>query len=123
MKPWWIAIGVLGAVIGYRVKPPVVVAPWGQPVAPVVQPVMPPVMPPATDERQQFRAVQEAKIDVNHANAAELEALVGVGPVIAAEIVAYREAHGPFQKPEDLLPVMGIGPKKLMAMAPQLLFK
>jgi len=39
-----------------------------------------------------------------------LEGLPYIGASRAAEIVAYREAHGPFRKPEDLLAVPGIGP-------------
>ncbi len=49
-------------------------------------------------------------IDLNTASAAELEGLPYIGASRAAEIVAYREAHGPFRKPEDLLAVPGIGP-------------
>ncbi|HHE72655.1 MAG TPA: ComEA family DNA-binding protein [Chloroflexi bacterium] len=49
-------------------------------------------------------------IDLNTASAAELEGLPYIGASRAAEIVAYREAHGPFHKPEDLLAVPGIGP-------------
>lgn len=39
--------------------------------------------------------------------------LVGVGPTIAARIVAYREANGPFVSLEMLLNVEGFGTKKL----------
>lgn len=35
-------------------------------------------------------------LDINTANAAELELIEGVGPVKAQRIVEYREAHGPF---------------------------
>ncbi len=52
-------------------------------------------------------------INVNTASAPELERLPGIGPVLASNIVAYREAHGPFRTPEDLLAVPGIGPAKL----------
>ncbi|MDW8138113.1 MAG: ComEA family DNA-binding protein [Bacteroidota bacterium] len=52
-------------------------------------------------------------ISVNRASAAQLERLPGIGPKLAAAIVAYREQHGPFRRVEDLLRVRGIGPKKL----------
>lgn len=52
-------------------------------------------------------------VDLNRATAAELEALPGVGPVLAARIVAWREEHGPFTAVEDLLDVPGIGEAKL----------
>lgn len=55
-------------------------------------------------------------IDVNQATAAELEALPGIGPSLAAQIIAYREANGPFVTVEMLLEVPGIGDAKLAAI-------
>ena len=52
-------------------------------------------------------------VDLNHADAAELEELPGVGPVLAQRIVAYREENGPYATIEDLLDVPGIGEAKL----------
>jgi competence protein ComEA len=43
----------------------------------------------------------QLKVDVNHATAAELEALPGIGPTIAARIVRSRGGH-PFARIEDL---------------------
>lgn len=43
----------------------------------------------------------QLKIDVNHATAAELEALPGIGPTIAARIVRSRGSH-PFTRIEEL---------------------
>ena len=43
-------------------------------------------------------------------DAAELEALPNIGPATAQTIIEYREAHGPFTIPEDILEVPGIGP-------------
>ena len=51
------------------------------------------------------------RMDVNTAGVAELERLPEVGPSLARRIAAYREAHGPFGSPEDLMDVPGIGPK------------
>jgi competence protein ComEA len=48
-------------------------------------------------------------VDLNTADAAALESLPGVGPVLAARIVAYRDSAGPFASPEDLLRVRGVG--------------
>jgi len=53
------------------------------------------------------------RIPVNTAQLAELRQLPGIGPVLAEEIIAEREAHGAFHFPEDLLNVRGIGTKKL----------
>jgi len=49
-------------------------------------------------------------IDVNRATEAELQGLPGIGPVRAANLVAYRELHGPFATLESLTEVQGIGP-------------
>lgn len=54
-----------------------------------------------------------AIIDINHATVAELEQLPGIGPSLAKSIIEYREEHGLFLEPEDLLNVSGIGPSKL----------
>ncbi len=55
-------------------------------------------------------------IDINSATAGELEALPGVGPVLAQRIVAYRDERGPFRAVEDLLDIPGIGEAKLSQM-------
>ncbi len=39
---------------------------------------------------------QEGRVHVNSATASELEQISGVGPVLAARIVDYRETNGPF---------------------------
>lgn len=51
----------------------------------------------------------ETMIDLNRASTLELDALPGVGPVLAGRIIAHRERHGPFRHPEELLAVRGIG--------------
>jgi competence ComEA-like helix-hairpin-helix protein len=52
-----------------------------------------------------------ARVDLNRATAAELDALPGIGPVLARRIVEHRERFGPFRRVPDLLDVPGIGPK------------
>lgn len=52
-----------------------------------------------------------AKININTANVAELEALPGIGAKKAEAIVQYREANGKFKKAEDIVMVKGIGDK------------
>ena len=52
-------------------------------------------------------------IDINHASTLELQTLPGIAEKKAADIVAYREANGPFARVEDLLKVDGIGSKTL----------
>lgn len=59
-----------------------------------------------------------APLDVNTASAADLEALPGIGPVLAGRIVEFREMHGRFQRVEDLLEVQGIGLRLLERLRP-----
>jgi len=49
------------------------------------------------------------KIDINRAEPWLLEALPGIGEVIAQRIADYRSENGPFKRIEDLLKVSGIG--------------
>jgi competence ComEA-like helix-hairpin-helix protein len=51
------------------------------------------------------------RVDLNRATAPELDALPGIGPVLARRIVEHRERFGPYRRVEDLLDVPGIGPK------------
>ncbi|SDJ06247.1 competence protein ComEA [Frankineae bacterium MT45] len=51
-------------------------------------------------------------IDLNSATAEELDALPGVGPVLAKKIVDWRTAHGRFDSIDQLRQVSGIGPAK-----------
>jgi competence ComEA-like helix-hairpin-helix protein len=60
------------------------------------------------------------KLDLNTASIAELEQLPRIGPVMAARIVAYREAHGRFHEVRELLEVSGIGNATLERIEPYL---
>jgi competence protein ComEA len=51
-------------------------------------------------------------LDLNRAKAGELEALPGIGAVLAQRVIAVRESLGGFRKIEDLREVKGIGAKK-----------
>lgn len=59
-------------------------------------------------------------ININRATKAELDSLVGIGPVIAGKIVTYRNQNGSFMAIDDLLKVSGIGAKTLERIRPRL---
>jgi len=113
--------GVLGIVLYQRAYSPVFVVDAAEPAGP--GDAQPPVL--------------EGRLDANTAEWYDLARLPRVGEALARRIVAYREAkilewrsahpeepavHAPpaFARPEDLLPVKGIGPKTLEQMRPHL---
>jgi competence protein ComEA len=57
---------------------------------------------------------QPGKIDINTATEKELRTVPGIGPVMAAHIIAAR----PFRSADDLRKVSGIGEKKYAQMRP-----
>jgi competence protein ComEA len=56
-------------------------------------------------------------VDLNAADAAELETLPGLGPELAGRIVEWREQNGRFSSVDDLLNVTGIGAKTVSGLA------
>ena len=56
-------------------------------------------------------------VDLNAATAADLDALPGIGPVLAQRIVEHRERNGPFRSVEQLDDVPGIGPATYAELA------
>ena len=55
-------------------------------------------------------------IDLNRATSEELEQVRGIGPALAARIIARRDEVGGFGRVEDLIEVRGIGPATLESM-------
>lgn len=55
-------------------------------------------------------ATAGAPVDLNRATAADLDALPGIGPVLAQRIVDYRQQQGQFTSVDQLDDVPGIGP-------------
>lgn len=51
-------------------------------------------------------------VNINRASLEEITSLPGIGLTLARRIVEYRQVHGRYEKPEQLLEVPGIGPKK-----------
>ncbi|MBW1836187.1 MAG: helix-hairpin-helix domain-containing protein [Deltaproteobacteria bacterium] len=56
-------------------------------------------------------ADDSAKININTASVDELAQLKRIGLKYAERIVEYREKNGPFQRPEEIMLVKGIGTK------------
>ena len=76
-------------------------------------------------ERQVTKAAdptpQAGPIDIDRATAAELEALPGIGPALAARIVADRDSLGAFGTVDALCRVRGVGPALVKRLRAQVL--
>jgi competence protein ComEA len=57
-------------------------------------------------------------VDLNSATAEQLDALPGVGPVLAQHILDWRSSHGRFDSVDQLREVSGIGPSKFATLRP-----
>jgi competence protein ComEA len=93
-----ITIGFLASSLVYLFKPP-----------PTAQ--VPSTASPAISKQSR------ETLNLNTASPEELESLPGIGPVMAARIVAYRNKNGSFARPEDLMIIEGMGEKKYRALA------
>jgi competence protein ComEA len=70
-----------------------------------------------------LRSGSSLSMDINRATALEIEALPGIGPKLARQIVEDRTANGPFRSAEDLLRVKGIGQAKLEQIKGLIIFR
>ncbi len=57
-------------------------------------------------------------VDLNAADVAALDALPGVGPVMAARIIAWRDQHGRFTAIDQLREISGIGQRTFERLKP-----
>jgi competence protein ComEA len=72
------------------------------------------VVSPRDQDSTRSSASQQAvvrRLDLNRATEQDLEALPGIGPVLAERIVQYRQSRGAFQEVGQLREVKGIGKK------------
>ena len=58
----------------------------------------------------------EELLDLNTASADELADLPGIGPELAARIVAYRRENGPFRYPYEIMKIPGVEEKTFTAL-------
>ena len=65
------------------------------------------------EKTDEITAPTRVLVNINTADAEELETLTGIGPSLAQAIIDYRAGHGAFRSAEDLLLVKGIGEAKL----------
>lgn len=80
---------------------------------------VPGVGPQAIELLTPFVTVGEVPpLNLDTATVAELEALPGIGPVLAARIVVDRADHGPFRSVDDLVRVHGITPALIDTLRP-----
>lgn len=71
-------------------------------------------MAPAAEQATasaQNAAPATVKININQADETQLMSIKGIGPKRAADIIAYRTAHGPFATVEQLAEIKGISPE------------
>jgi len=57
-------------------------------------------------------SVSPKAVNINTADANELQNIPGVGPVLAKKIIDHRDRYGPFRRPEDILIIDGISEKR-----------
>jgi competence ComEA-like helix-hairpin-helix protein len=62
--------------------------------------------------------VATPRLNINTATNAELAQLPGIGPQLAARIIAQRERYGPFRRVEHLLIVPGISERRFAQIRP-----
>ena len=64
-----------------------------------------------------------APLNLNEITVEQLDELPGIGPALAERIVAYRDAHGPFTRIEELNDVKGIGARTVDKLRPHLVLE
>lgn len=80
------------------------------------------VVPTRPTPQQQAAAagVASGPISLSSASVEQLDTLDGIGPTLAARIVAWRDSHGGFQSIDQLGDVPGIGDTRLESLRPHL---
>ena len=66
------------------------------------------VVPISKELTESAETTDDSMVNINQATAAQLTTLPGIGETRAKAIIAYRDKHGSFSKPEDIMKVSGI---------------
>ena len=70
------------------------------------------------EENKSQKAKVTFPVNINTASSRELDALPGIGEVLAQRILDYRKANGAFSSVDELVKVKGIGEKTLEKLRP-----
>jgi len=100
-------------------QPPIVIprddpkpiAAKGETSKPELKSVEKPSTEPPTTKRSAKNPTQV--VNINTADASQLQTLPGIGPATASKIIEYRQSHGPYQDVDDLRIIKGFGQKRL----------
>jgi competence ComEA-like helix-hairpin-helix protein len=69
------------------------------------------------DSTTAARATPTGCLNLNIATVDELMRLSGIGEVLAKRIIEYRERHGRFRRPEEIIIIEGFSERKYRAIA------
>ena len=65
-----------------------------------------------------WKAFRQPCIDLNTASTDQLMTLPGIGQGLAARIIQYREQHGRFRRPQDIIIINGFGERRYHKLEP-----
>lgn len=74
-------------------------------------------------ERLPDNAAIAVRVDLNQSSVKELQALPGIGPVLAQRIHRYRRDNGNFTSIEEITEVRGIGAKRFARLRPYIVVR